>query len=73
MHVLNAFGFRCEEDSLVKFLFLLDLNCVLHMCIVLSFQIGKEQEYVLGQILRTKYGDDMKFLDETFNVKDVRN
>lgn len=33
--------------------------------------IGKEQEYVLGQILRTKYGDNLKFLDETFNVKDV--
>lgn len=33
--------------------------------------IGKEQEYVLGQILRTKYGDNLKFLDKTFNVKDV--
>ena len=43
------------------------------MCIALSFQIGKEQEYVLGQILRTKYGDNLKFLDKTFNVKDVRN
>ncbi|XP_076098914.1 lysosomal acid phosphatase-like [Mytilus galloprovincialis] len=32
---------------------------------------GKEQEYYLGQILRRRYGDNLKFLNKTFNVKDV--